>query len=166
MSIARPSWADAPHLARRFLAAWHPRYLSPGEQAFVAGLLHPAERELFWNQQVMDLRHAHDCARYVAERRPGRPDLARAALLHDIGKRNARLGPLGRSIATVLAFLGMRGSQRHDSYNRHSQLGADMLADAGAEDVVVAYARHHHTGRPASFDVEEWDLLLTADRVN
>lgn len=132
----------------------------------MASLLRPAETDLFWTQQSADVRHAHDCARYVAERRPERRDLIRAALLHDLGKRNARLGPIGRSIATILAFVRIRGSQRHDSYNHHSDEGADILAGVGAEDTVVMYTRHHHRGRPDGFDVGDWDLLMTADRVN
>lgn len=132
----------------------------------MAGYLNSSEADLFWQQQHTDLRHAHDCARYVAERRPDRPDLIRAALLHDLGKRGSRLGPIGRSIATLLALLGIRGSQRHHSYNRHSDEGAEILANAGAEEVVVVYTRHHHSGRPESFDPDDWDLLMTADRVN
>ena len=128
--------------------------------------MNPSETDLFWNQQTTDLRHAHDCARYVAEREPDRRDLIRAALLHDLGKRNSRLGPIGRSVATLLAFLGIRGSPRHRSYNRHSDEGAEILAGAGAEDTVVTYTRHHHRGRPDGFDPGDWDLLMTADRAN
>lgn len=133
---------------------------------FVAGLLRPSESDLFWTQQRTDIRHAHDCARYVADKRPSRPDLIRAALLHDLGKRSARLSPIGRSIATMLAFIGIRGSERHRSYNRHSEEGAEILAGAGAEDIVVTYTRYHHSRRPENFDPDDWDLLMTADRVS
>ncbi len=87
-------------------------------------------------------------------------------MLHDLGKRDARLGPIGRSVATVYAVLGIHGSERHRSYNRHSQEGAEILESAGAEETVVSYTRHHHSGRPAGFDPDDWDLLMTADRAN
>lgn len=132
----------------------------------MAAHLRTSEVGVFWDQQQTDLRHAHDCARFVAERRPERSDLIRAALLHDLGKRTSRLGPIGRAVATVLAVAGIRGSERHRSYNRHSHEGAEILADAGAEHIVVAYTRHHHTGRPSDFDADDWDLLMTADREN
>ena len=132
----------------------------------MAGLLEEPEKDLFWSQQLTDLRHAHDCARYVSDRMPDRRDLARAALLHDLGKQRSRLGPIGRSIATLLAAVGIRGSSRHASYTRHAHEGAAFLADAGAERLVVAYTRHHHEERPAWFAADEWDLLMTADRVS
>lgn len=143
---------------------WRAELLSPHEQQFVAGLLRPGEVTLFWDQPIADVRHAHDCAVHVHQQRPGRPDLVRAALLHDVAKQRARLGPIGRSVATILRYLGIRGSDRHDSYNRHADEGADLLAAAGAEAMVVTYTRHHHQERPDGFDAGDWALLVEADQ--
>lgn len=140
--------------------------LSPGEQSFVADLLTESETDLFWKQQPADLRHSHDCARHVADHSPGRTDLIRAALLHDIGKQQARLGPLGRTVATLVGLMGIRGSERHASYNRHSVVGAEMLSKAGAEETVIAYTLHHHADRPSGFDPGDWNLLMRADHVS
>ena len=90
----------------------------------------------------------------------------RAALLHDLGKRNARLGPIGRSIATIAAAVRIRGSKRHRSYTRHAHEGAELLAAGGAEPLVVSYTRHHHGPRPGDIDPEDWELLMAADRMN
>ena len=87
------------HLARRFFGALRGHPLTPVEQAEVAGLLRPDERALFWGQQSADQRHELQAARAVLERAPGRHDLARAALLHDVGKGLVGLGIVGRVVA-------------------------------------------------------------------
>lgn len=152
------------HLARRFFGALRGRPLRPLEQAEVAGLLRPDEQALFWGQQSADQRHALQAVRAVLERAPGRHDLARAALLHDVGKALAGLGILGRVVATGLSLLHYPVSGRFAAYLGHGGSGADRLAAAGAEPLVVAYARHHHDARPPSVPAEAWDLLTAADR--
>lgn len=142
---------------------WRARLLDPREQLFVSALLRGDEPDLFWSQPVADQRHAHDCAAHVHRQRPERPELVRAALLHDVAKQRAGLGPVGRAVATVLRHVGMRGSERHHSYNRHAEEGADLLAAAGAEPTVVLYARHHHATKPQGFDDGDWALLVEAD---
>lgn len=163
MSTANPSWADATHLVRRFFSVWTAVQLSPAEQDFVAQLLTPAEADVFWRQPTSDIRHGHDCAQSVAAARPDRQDLIRAALLHDVGKYPSQLGPFGRSLATVFRLLGIRGSDRHHSYNRHAEEGARLLAEAGAEPSVVEYTLRHHGERPTDFPPDDWAVLAAAD---
>lgn len=171
MSLAGPPG----HLVRRFASFLTARGLDADEQRWVADRLRDGEVHAFWSQPVADQRHAHDGARHVAARVVDRPDLVRAALLHDIGKRHARLGAIGRSLATVAAALGsrglgsrglgIRGPAAFDRYTRHGPVGAEELAAAGAERLVVDFAATHHGSRPATIPADEWALLEQADQV-
>jgi len=152
------------HLGRRLLGALRPRRLGPGEQAEAAALLRLGEARLFWRQSPGDQRHALGCARAVLARAPHRPDLARAALLHDVGKAAAQLGVAGRVLATSLSLLRLPTPGRWGDYLAHAARGADELETAGADFLVVAYARHHHGNRPPEIPAHDWELLAQADR--
>jgi hypothetical protein len=152
------------HLAARLFEVAGARELSPREQAETAGLLRLEESVCFWAQPAADQRHGLASARYVLRAAPGRRDLARAALLHDVGKRHARLGPLGRSLASALAKLGLPAGRRGRLYLEHPALGAWDLQQAGAELLVVAFAGRHHQQPPPDVDRGDWELLRTSDR--
>ena len=153
------------HLAGRFLDVTLARPLRPGEQTEVATLLTTdAERSMYWDQPRADQRHGLAAARLVRSARPGRTELVRAALLHDVGKRHSRLGPMGRSVATILGRLGIGGSARFADYLDHGRIAALELDLAGAEPLVVAFALHHHRDRPEEISREDWELLQAADR--
>ncbi|MCB2223046.1 MAG: hypothetical protein KQH83_02630 [Actinobacteria bacterium] len=151
------------HLARRFFESLGTRPLTPAEQQRAAGWLEPADAPLFWSQQPLDQRHGLSCADHVAVRCPERRDLVRAALLHDVGKRHARLGVAARVVAGGFGLLRLPAPGRLGTHLRHGALGADDLAAAGAEDVVVAFARGHHGPAPEGTDPAEWALLREAD---
>lgn len=153
-----------PHLIRRFFTSWRARRPGPHDQRFVGSVLRAAEHDLFWRQPVLDLDHAVRGARHLRARAPGRTDLVRAFLLHDVGKRHARLGVVGRSIATGLDMLGIRLSPRHKAYLDHGEVGAAELAALGCDALTVAFARHHHGPVPAGVDASDWSLLVSADR--
>ncbi len=153
------------HLAARLLDVTLARPLGPGEQAEVAALLRTgAERSMYWDQPRADQRHGLAAARLVRASRPRRTDLVRAALLHDVGKHRAGLGPAGRSMATILGLLGIAGPARFADYLDHGRIAARELDRAGAEPLVVAFALHHHRERPEEISREDWDLLQSADR--
>ncbi len=153
------------HLAARFTDVVLSRRLSPAEQDEAARLLaSDAERTLFWGQSRADQRHGLAAARAVAEARPGRTDLIRAALLHDAGKRRVRLGAAGRVWTELRAGLGLPPTERGAAYLDHGRLGAEELAAAGAEPLVSAYARSHHGRRPDEISEEDWAVLQAADR--
>ncbi|NNC40664.1 MAG: hypothetical protein HKN95_08220 [Acidimicrobiia bacterium] len=152
------------HLFRRFIEVATARRLSESERTFVDSLLdNRAEGSLFFGQARADRRHAFRAAHKMSLLAPGRRDLARAALLHDVGKRHARLGIVGRSVASALAKLRLRPSGRLAVYLDHGRLGAIDLDGAGCEAVVTGFAHHHHEIRPDSISRADWALLELAD---
>ena len=157
---------EGAHLFARFFDVLSSRRLSPGEQHEVAELLATDdERTMFWDQPTADQRHALGAARFVKVDQPRRRDLVRAALLHDVGKRHARLGVVGRSRASLARMAGSGGSGRIRMYLEHGPVAANELEAAGAEPLVVAYARHHHSPRPREIPPGDWATLDAADRV-
>ena len=128
----------------------------------------PGEHELWRRMSGPDRRHAIGVAERV-ERALGheatRPVLA-AALLHDVGKIESRLGTYGRVVATMsakVAGVGMADTWRNQRgfarrvglYLHHDQLGGDLLELAGSDPLTVAWTREHH--RPES----EWTVDRT-----
>lgn len=156
----------------RFGRSLWPSGLGVAGEAWARQWLRPDEIAL-WNRMTgPDRRHGVAVARRVAvalgnadgagvERRA----LA-AALLHDAGKSESQLGVLGRSAATLLALgLGRRRiANWSDSrsgwlreagrYAAHDTIGAELLASAGSDPVVIAWAREHHFS-PEGWTVEE-----------
>ena len=120
---------------------------------------------MFWDQGAADQRHGFRAARYVAEQSPERVDLIRAALLHDVGKRSSRLGLVGRTAASLLRMVGQPGRGRIRTYILHGPIAAAELETAGAESLVVDFARHHHGKRPQQISESDWELLTEADTV-
>ncbi len=156
------SWS---HLIARFFDFLGADPLTEAEHREVESWLDGAgEEAIYWEQPVADQRHGLEAARRVAATWEGRRDLVRAALLHDVGKRRSNLGVIARSLASLLAKLGIptRGAWR--LYLEHGSQGAEELARLGAEPLVVAFTHHHHHGRPAGFPAEEWEALKSADR--
>ncbi len=96
-------------------------------------------------------------------RAPDRVDLPVAALLHDIGKRHARLGAVGRTIATVLHRRPTHEGSRFGLYNDHGPVGARELEHAGFDGVVVGFAAAHHGARLPGIDPGDWALLVEGD---
>lgn len=158
----RPGWR---HLAAGAVEYVLARRLTPAEQMEAAGWLNsPEEAELFWRQPPADQRHGLTAARLVARERPERRDLIRAALLHDVGKGRSGLGLWGRTRAALAERRRWKPSPRTEEYLRHGEAGAGELAAAGAEEMVVGYARAHHGPRPPEIPPGDWEVLLRADR--
>ena len=163
MDRSRRGLARLPHLVRRFFRSLRARRPDAATQLWVATLLTRHQASVFWEQPVADQVHAVRVARAVEEAAPQRADLMCAALLHDIGKRHARLGTMGRSAATVRGWFGLVGNGRVRAYLDHPARGADELRALGAGAVVVAFAEHHHDERPAQIDPDDWRLLIECD---
>jgi putative nucleotidyltransferase with HDIG domain len=167
---------ELPHLARRFVASVRARPPSDDDERWAVGWLSAAEAELWRSQAAVDRAHTIAVARRVLEACGGtgedgapvpRWQMA-AALLHDVGKAEARLGVAGRTTATVLELVGVRRAPgRLGRYLHYTEVGAVRLAAVGADERVVAWAREHHRP-PARWSAVVPDgealVLAAADR--
>ena len=145
------------HLVRRFFGSLWPGGPAATDEAWAKGELLPGEVELWRRMSGADRRHAVGVARRTSDElgpAANRPVLA-AALLHDVGKVDARYGPWRRAIATVLGEVaGHRRAERWrygrgplrrvGRYLCHDEIGADLLCDAGSDTLTVRWAREHH----------------------
>jgi len=148
------------HLASRFARSLRPGGPPATEVARVEAVLAPGELTLWRRMPASDRRESvrvahHTEAALAGTEYAGDERWVAAALLHDVGKTEARLGPIGRSLATLAGGVAghdlapawqARGgiSRRFGCYLRHDEIGADMLQMAGARDAAVAWARAHH----------------------
>ncbi len=133
------------------------------DRAWVEGVLTPPELALWSRQSRADRRESVRVARrteaaLAGTAYAGDPRWLAAALLHDIGKLDARFGPVRRSVATIAAaVLGPRVVEgwvdksgfvrRCALYVFHDQLGSDRLRMAGCRTEAALWADAHH--RPA-----------------
>jgi hypothetical protein len=141
-----PRFGSASHLARRFFTSLWPGGPSPEGEKWARERLLSGEQALWAQMSGPDRRHAVAVARRLTTSEPA---AVPAALLHDVGKVAARLGPLRRAVATLLALaLGRErlagGQGRMARYLRHDSLGAELLGRAGSAELTVAWAREHH----------------------
>ena len=152
------------HLGRRFVRALSSRPPRDRDVAWVSGILEPAELELWRSLPNHDRRYtirvAKDAeARLAGTEYAGQPRWLAAALLHDVGKLDAGLGVVGRSVATVMGAVGgparvdrwaqTSGFRRRAAwYLRHDDRGADRIRAAGGRDEAARWAlAHHHRSR-------------------
>src|SRR2546429_6763196 len=151
-------------LGRRFARALWPG--RPGERdvAGVAGILGPAELGLWRSLPNHDRRYTIRVAKLVEARLAGteyagEPRWLAAALLHDVGKLDASLGVVGRSVATVMGAVAgpvrvdrwaqTSGFRRRAAwYLHHDDRGADRIRAAGGRDEAARWARAPHPRDP------------------
>lgn len=152
------------HLVARFFDALAARPLGDSEREAVGRLLSAEAAEVFFAQPVIDQRHGYHASRVVTAAGVEDPEVVAAALLHDVGKRHARLGVLGRSAASVLIRLGLPLGERVRVYRDHGETAAVELERLGLHPLVADFARHHHSSRPEAISEATWELLKRADR--
>ncbi len=169
------------HLVERFFRMLRRGGPSTADDAWALSMLTVGERPLFTGMGPADRRHAIDGARAVGETvpEPFRGDAIEAALVHDVGKRHARLGVVGRSEATMVGWLirsdarrtaladGRSWPGRVGRYLRHDVVGAREVAAAGGSALAVAWtADHHHARRLAALPASPAVVaaLVAADR--
>ena len=140
---------------------------SPGDLALLDRWLTQAERRLFFATAPRDQHHHLETLHLLRRRGDPSPALARAALLHDIGKGRIRLHErvlyvlLVAAAPRLLRRLTLRPGPgplaalyrtRH-----HACVGAELLQRLGAEPRVVALVARHHDS-PGD-DGELWALV-------
>ncbi|HEY2300691.1 MAG TPA: HD domain-containing protein [Acidimicrobiales bacterium] len=149
------------HLARRFFTSLRSTPPPAADDAWAESKLLPGESALWRRLSGSDRRHAVGVGRATAMLLGGEASTDRAvlaaALLHDVGKVEARLGTVSRAAVTAWALaVGperlARGDGRAARYLRHADLGAAMLSAAGSDPLTVQWTLEHH--RPP----EDWTV--------
>ena len=134
------------------------------ERAAIYDWLSEEEAGVFYSQPLVDQRHGYNAALSVIAAGIHDVTTIRAALLHDVAKRHAGLGIIGRSIASLLIGLSWSITERMALYRDHGEIGSRELEDLGCEPLVVEFALHHHRPRPLSIDAATWRILQSADQ--
>jgi putative nucleotidyltransferase with HDIG domain len=161
---SRPLPGSFPHLVSRFFDFVFAKPLTDSEIELLSGWLTQPEAQIFFSQDSRDQAHGFKSASYVARRLPSDLEAIRAAALHDVGKRHAGLGAIGRSIASILIKFHLPLTRRMERYRDHGDLGARDLASVGSSETVVRFARVHHGDRPEDIDLARWTVLHDSDR--
>jgi hypothetical protein len=148
------------HLSGRFVRALWPGPPRADDVAWVESVLTPAGFAQFRRQPNHDQRHAIGVARDVETRLAGTEYAGDrrwicAALLHDMGKLDARLGVYGRVVATMSGAIAGRDqaeawstsrgfTRRVGLYLRHTELGGDRIRLAGEPEEAARWSAAHH----------------------
>ncbi|MFC4638496.1 HD domain-containing protein [Deinococcus hohokamensis] len=121
------------------------------DDAWARPHLTEAEWRVYEGMDARDREHACRVARHLLREHPeAEPEVVAAALLHDCGKSVRRYSVLERvlvglvpnRLSRVLPPVGALGVRAN-----HPELGARLLAHAGARPRVARLvARHHHPG--------------------
>lgn len=150
------------------------------ENEFINHYLNEREQTLFFQMSVVDQRHALDVSYLVVKALENRKksecdrNLVKAALLHDIGKRNGELTLFDRILIVILekfwplqmtqwASKGRGGfitNRRHALFIavHHSLRGAEFLQEIDCEQDIIDLVRDHH--QPDSGD---WRMVILQD---
>jgi putative nucleotidyltransferase with HDIG domain len=151
------------HLTRRFFDVLLATPLDQAEMAAVESWLDANESRVFFSQPDPDQRHGYQAALVVLAAGNTDVSVVKAALLHDVGKRHARLGVVARSLVSVLIRIRFPLPERGRMYRDHGERAAQELAEIGCDTLVIDFARHHHGEKPTGIPQPAWDLLQLAD---
>lgn len=161
MSIAT-EFGSFRHLAVRFFGALSSTPPSTEDEEWALSHLVEGERDLYRRMSPSDQRHALSVARQAVALRPEagvRRAFVAAALLHDVGKIDARFGPVARALVTLTAIAAGRRrlvrltracserstlARRVHTYLRHDTVGSAMLQSAGSDELTWTWAQEHH----------------------
>lgn len=139
------------HLTARFLGSIAPRRPRSGDVERIRSILSPAEYGVWDTLGRADRAESVAVGRRAAALLPpgSEPVWVAAALLHDVGKVEARLGTGGRVVATLVGAVA--GAERRERmggrvgrYLQHAEIGAERLSAVGARPETAAWARVHH----------------------
>jgi hypothetical protein len=145
--------------------------LTPVEISEVEKALSPSLFSLFLNMPLDE--QAHALRVFQATKKSGitSPSLLSAALLHDVGKDRVPLLPWQRAMVVIGKALHPSkitewGQGEPAGWRKpfvvaahHPEWGAQMAAQAGADELTVRLIREHHTATPDGFSSGEAVLL-------
>ena len=164
---SRQGFGSAGHLIGRFFGSVLPVGPSKSAQGWAISFLLPGEVTLFEASSGPDRRHAIGVARRAigllssSGDEPGNTPtraFVAAALLHDVGKSEARLGTLGRVIATAAAVALRR--EKVLAWG-HDRPGAGALRGSGAGDLAPVGPPGDDQPPPASrWSVRDWQARM------
>lgn len=158
---------------RQFLAALWPQ-VTGDERVAVAESLPEAATTLFRRMARRDQRHSLDVLYQVQQAAPGQPDLAAAALLHDVAKTalpGRRLRLYHRVLIVLMQAVHPGWVQQiaHDDptswhypfylHLHHPELGARLAEEAGCSPLTAQLIRRHQI-KLAHPPCDEFERLL------
>jgi len=173
---------DLRHRVPRFFGSLRPGPPTADDLSWAGEHLNEREQRLLTLMSNPDQRHAIRVGRRVEAAYadaggavagvPLEVALA-AALLHDVGKSEARLGTYGRVVATFSGVVGGLDlaeiwqersgfTRKVGLYLRYGIIGAEMLQIAGSDERVVAWSIEHHLPEDAWSVPVEWGRVLVA----
>ena len=161
--MGKGQFGSAGHLATRFFIALWPGGPTKSGEDWALGQLLPGEQQLWHRMSGPDRRHGVAVARRADRDLRGTGtgvprEVLAAALLHDVGKVEARLGTFARVGVTLAALAAGRerlvgcpedgrasGLRRRVAvYLTHDKVGARLLREAGSDDLTATWAEQHH----------------------
>ncbi len=162
--LPRATWKE---LLRRALVAAGPPRSRQADRAWVRSILTGPELDLWIRQSAFDQDHVVRVARRVERRlastvHAGDARWLGAALMHDVGKVEARLSMPGRAAAAIAGRIVTRTTARRwasgapgfrrrvGAYLTHGEIGARMIRDAGGRVEVAAWTEIHQDLRLAA----------------
>lgn len=147
-------------LAARALRAGRRTDAELADRDWARSILTPAEFDLWSGLSAYDQRHTLQVARRVERRlastaHAGDPLWPAAALMHDVGKREADLSLPERAVATLASrvvavdrarrWMGspVRMKRRLGLYLLHGEVGAGLIRRAGGREPIAAWTEAH-----------------------
>lgn len=149
---------------------------APRDLRAAAEVLPAAGLELFSALGPGDQRHALQVWRALRAEGLCPPDLAQAALLHDVGKAGSGLTLVHRSLCVVLDALAPGALRRlagpgvrswrapFHAYLYHAEIGARRCAEAGCGPLTVFLVGHHDADALPKDVPPAWQAALAALR--
>lgn len=143
--------------------------------SFIKSYLNSSEVELFNTLTGYEQKHSVNVAMDVKEickvKNMDSYNMIRVALLHDIGKTQARLNPIEKSIFVIINKLS-KGRLRNvttlkkvENYYNHGEIGYRILKKCGKYDDHFLYLIKNHHNKSIIGD-KELEILIESDDKN
>ncbi|GLC30486.1 HDIG domain-containing metalloprotein [Clostridium omnivorum] len=142
---------------------------------FIKSYLNSSEVELFNTLTGYEQKHSVNVAMDVKEtcraKNMNSYNMIRVALLHDIGKTQARLNPIEKSIFVIINKLSkgrlknIKTLKKVEKYYNHGEIGYRILKECGKYDDRFLYLIENHHNKSIVGD-KELEILIESDDKN